>query len=62
MTVSVSKRNGRLLVGHFLNPQIYSKAFMNNKPVFDRNLTFIDHVSQFSTGGQDGYVHTSRHT
>ena len=29
---------------------------------FDRNLTFIDHVTQFSTGCQDGYEHISTHT
>ena len=62
MTINVSNRNGRLVACHFLNPQTNSKAFVNNKPVFDRNLTFIVHVSQFSTGGQDGYVHTIRHT
>ena len=35
---------------HFLNPQTYSKDFVINKLVFDRKLTFFDHVSQFFTG------------
>ena len=36
---------------------MYSKGFVNNKLGFDRTLTFIDCVSQFSTGGQDDYAH-----
>ena len=40
-------------VRHFLDLKIYSKGFVNNKPVFDIKLTFIGHVSQFSAGGQD---------
>ena len=43
--------------GHFLHPQVYSKGFVNNKLIFDKKLTFIDCVSQFSTGVQDDYVH-----
>ena len=42
---------------YFLNPQIYCKVFVNNKPVFDRKLTFIERVLQFSTGGQEGFPH-----
>ena len=41
---------------------MYPNGFVHNKPVFDRNLTFIDPVSHFSTGGQDDYAHASRHT
>ena len=38
--------------------QICSKGFVNNKLIFDRKLTFIERVSQFSTGGgQDDYAH-----
>ena len=62
MTLSVKNHNVRLQADHFLDPQIYSKGFVNNKPVFDRRLTFIDRVSQVSTGGQDDYVHASQHT
>ena len=47
---------------YFLDPQKYYKGFVNNKPVFDRKLTLIDCVSQFSTGSQDDYVHARRHT
>ena len=62
MALSVSNHNVRLLADNFLDPHVYSKNFLNNKPVFHRNLTFSGHVSLFSTGGQDGYTHTSRHT
>ena len=41
---------------------MYFKGFVNNKPAFDRKLTFIDRVSQFSTMGQDEYLHASRQT
>ena len=54
IALNVSNYNKRLLADHFLDPQVHSNGFVNNKPVFDRNLTFIDHVSQFSTVGQDG--------
>ena len=37
---------------------MYSKGFLNNKPVFDRKLTFTDCVSHFSTGGEDDYTHS----
>ena len=50
MTLNISNHNGRLLADQLLVPQNYSKGFVNNKPVFDRNLTFIDHVSQFLRG------------
>ena len=50
---NVSNHNRRLLADHFLDPQVHSNCFVNNKPVFDRKLTFIDHVSQSSTVGQD---------
>ena len=39
------------LADSFLDPQIYSKGFVNNKTFFDRKLTFIDRVSQLSTWG-----------
>ena len=61
MTLSVWNHNVRLQADYFLDPQIYSQGFVNNKPVFDRKLTFIGRVSQFSTGGQDDYAHASRH-
>ena len=41
---------------------MYSKGFVNNTLVFDKKLTFIDCVSQFSTGGQDDYAYASWHT
>ena len=62
MRLSVSNHKVRLHADHFLDPHIFSKGFVNNKPVFDRKSTFIDCVSQFSTGGQDDYLYTSRHT
>ena len=62
MALNVLNQNGRLLADNFFDPQVHSKSFVNNKPVFDGNLTFIYHVSQFSSGDQDGYAHTSRHT
>ena len=40
------------LAENFLDPQMYSKGFVNNKTFFDRKLTCIDRVSQLSTGGQ----------
>ena len=62
MTLSVWNHNVRLHADRFLDPQIYSKGFVNNKPVFDRKSTSINRISQFSTGGQDDYEHASRHT
>ena len=62
MTLSVWNHNIRLQADNFMDPQIQTKGFVNNKPVFDRKLTFIDRVSQFSSGGQDDYPHASRHT
>ena len=50
LTLSVWNHTVRLQGYHFLDLQIYSKGFVNNKPVFDRKLTFIDCVSQFSIG------------
>ena len=58
MTLSVWNHNIRLQADHFLDPQIYYRGFVNNKPVFDRKLIFIDCVSQFSTVGQDDYAHS----
>ena len=54
--------NVRRQADQFLDPQIFSKGFVNNKPVFGRKLTLIDRVSQFSTGGQDDYAYAGRHT
>ena len=34
--LNVSNHNGRFLADHFLDPQIYSKHFVKNKPEFDR--------------------------
>ena len=62
LTLCVLNYNVRLQADHFLDPQIHSKGFVNNKPVFDRKLTVFDRVSQFSTGGQYDYAHASRHT
>ena len=62
MTLNISNHSGRLHADHFLDLQIYYKGFVNNKRIFDRNWTLIDDVSQFSTGGQDGYAHISKHT
>ena len=46
MTLNVSKHLGRLLADfYFTGSAIYSKTIVNDKPVFDRNLTLIDHVS-----------------
>ena len=59
MTLHVSNHNLRLLAYHFLDPLVHFDGFVNKKLVIDRNLTFIDNFSQFSTWGQDGYVHTS---
>ena len=56
MTLNGSNKNVRFLADRFLIHKIISRV-LNNKPVFDRNLTFLDHVSQSSTGGQDGYAH-----
>ena len=50
LTLNVSNHNVRLQADQILDPKIHSKGFVNNKPFFDRNLTFIDCVSQFSTG------------
>ena len=63
MKLNVSNHSVGLLADNFLDPQVYSKGFVNNKPVFDRNLTFIDHasLSQVSTGDQDCYANSSRH-
>ena len=61
LTLSIWNNNVRLQADHFLEPQIYSKGFFNNKPVFDRKLTFNDCVSQFSTEGQVDYAHASHH-
>ena len=54
MTLNFSNHNGRFLADHFLERQINSKCFVNNKPGFDRILKFIGHVSQFSRGGGGG--------
>ena len=62
MTLNVSNHNGRLLADHFLDLHIIQRALLNNNLVFNRNLTLIDHVSTDTTGVQDGYAHTSRHT
>ena len=62
MALSVRNHNVRLQVDHFLDPQIYFKGFVNNKPIFNRNLTFIDSASQFSTGGQDDYARDRWHS
>ena len=59
MILNVSNHKASLLVDHFFDQQVHSNPFVNNKPIFDRNFTFNDHVSHFSTGGQDGYMHTS---
>ena len=44
LKLNVSNYKARLLADHFLDPKVHSDGFVNNKPVFDRNLTFIDHV------------------
>ena len=61
MKLSVWNHNLRLQADHFPDPQIYLKGFVNNKPVFDRKWTFIDCVSQITTGGQDDWAHASWH-
>ena len=62
MTLNVLNHNGKLLADHFLGPQFVPSDFSNNQMFFDRNLIFIDHGLQFTTGGQDSYAHTSRQT
>ena len=62
MALSVWNHNVRLQADRCLDPQIYAKGFVNNKSGFGWKLTFIDSVSQFSTGGQGDYAHASRHT
>ena len=44
MTLSVWNHNVRLQADHFLDPQTYSKDSVNNKPFFDRQVTFVDRV------------------
>ena len=63
LTLTVWNHNVGLQADHFQDLQIYSKGFVNNKPIFDRKLTFIERVSQFSTGGggEDDYAHASQH-
>ena len=48
--------------GHFLDPQIHSKSFVNSRPICDRKLTFNDRASQFFTGGQDDYARARWHS
>ena len=43
MTLNVSNHNGTLLADHFLDPQSIP-SFVLKKSVFDRHLTFSDHV------------------
>ena len=50
MTLSIWNHNVRLQADHLLDPQINSKGFVNNKPVFDRKLTFIDSFHSFLLG------------
>ena len=52
MTLRVRNHNVRLQADHFLDPQIYSKCFVNKNPFFYTKLTFIDRVSQFLLGGR----------
>ena len=41
LMLSVRNHKIRLQADHFLDPQTYSKGFVNNKPVFDRKLTVL---------------------
>ena len=62
MTLSVSKHAERLPADHFLDPQIYSKGFVNDKPVFVEIGRLLTMFHRFSSGGQDVNAHTKRHT
>ena len=50
MTLIVWNHNKRLQADHFLDPQIYTKGFANNKPIFDRKSTFIEVFNSFLLG------------
>ena len=56
MTLDVSNHHGRLLASG-----IYSKSNVNNKPVFDRNLTLINHGSTVHYWGQEDHALNSEH-